>query len=47
VYNSWWYVGRPTLGELRQDLRALMPASRDDYEGELAVAAAEEREEPK
>lgn len=32
IYNGWWYVGRPTLEELRQDLRALMRASRDDYE---------------
>jgi peroxiredoxin len=32
VYNGWWYVGRPTLEELRQDFRALMQAARDDYE---------------
>ena len=32
IYNGWWYVGRPTLEELRQDLRALMQASRDDYQ---------------
>jgi peroxiredoxin len=32
IYNGWWYVGRPTLEELRQDLRALMQAARDDYE---------------
>ena len=31
VYNGWWYVGRPTLEELRQDFRALMQASREDY----------------
>ena len=31
VYNGWWYVGRPTLEELRQDLRATMSA-REDYE---------------
>jgi peroxiredoxin/cold shock CspA family protein len=24
MYNGWWYVGRPTLEELRQDLRAIM-----------------------
>ena len=24
VYNGWWYVGRPTVEELRMDLRALM-----------------------
>jgi hypothetical protein len=32
VYNGWWYVGRPTLEELRQDYRAMMQSSRDDYE---------------
>lgn len=31
MYDGWWFVGRPTLEELRQDLRALMQASRDDY----------------
>jgi peroxiredoxin len=31
VYNGWWYVGRPTLEELRQDFRALLQASRGDY----------------
>ena len=30
IYNGWWFVGRPTLEELRQDLRALM-SRRDDY----------------
>ena len=24
VYNGWWYVGRPTVEELRMDLRTLM-----------------------
>lgn len=24
VYDGWWYVGRPTVDEVRQDLRALM-----------------------
>jgi peroxiredoxin len=31
IYNGWWYVGRPTVEELRQDLRALMEACRADY----------------
>jgi peroxiredoxin len=31
VYNGWWYVGRPTVEELRQDLRALLAACRADY----------------
>ena len=30
IYNGWWYVGRPTVEELRMDLRAVM-ARRDDY----------------
>ena len=29
VYNGWWFVGRPTVEELRQDLRALMQARKD------------------
>ena len=31
IYNGWWYVGRPSVEELRQDLRALL-ARRSDYE---------------
>jgi peroxiredoxin len=31
IYNGWWYVGRPTVEELRQDLRAMMERCRDDY----------------
>src|SRR5919202_2544902 len=30
VYNGWFFVGRPTLEELRHDLRAIMQ-SRSDY----------------
>jgi peroxiredoxin/cold shock CspA family protein len=30
IYNGWWFVGRPTLEELRRDLRALMER-RADY----------------
>ena len=30
IYNGWWFVGRPTLEDLRQDLRALME-TRSDY----------------
>ena len=29
VYNGWWYLGRPTVEELRMDLRALMSRRRD------------------
>jgi peroxiredoxin len=32
VYNGWWFVGRPTLEELRQDVRAMMAVCRSDYE---------------
>jgi peroxiredoxin len=31
IYNGWWYVGRPTLEELRQDFRAMMERCRSDY----------------
>ena len=31
IYNGWWFAGRPTVEELRQDLRALL-SRRDDYE---------------
>ena len=30
IYNGWWFVGRPTVEELRMDLRALM-SRRADY----------------
>ena len=30
IYDGWWYVGRPTVEELRMDLRTLMQR-RDDY----------------
>jgi cold shock CspA family protein len=30
IYNGWFFVGRPTLEELRHDLRATMEA-RSDY----------------
>lgn len=30
IYNGWFYVGRPTIEELRQDLRAMME-TRSDY----------------
>jgi peroxiredoxin len=29
IYNGWWYVGRPTVEDLRQDLRALMSRRAD------------------
>lgn len=29
IYDGWWYLGRPTVEELRQDLRTLMACRRD------------------
>ena len=40
VYNGWWFVGRPTVEELRQDLRAIMQACRHDYSYEGPAGAA-------
>jgi peroxiredoxin len=31
IYDGWWFVGRPTIEELRQDMRSLMEACREDY----------------
>jgi len=31
IYNGWWFVGRPTPEELRQDMRAMMQKCRTDY----------------
>ena len=30
IYNGWWYVGRPTVEEIRMDLRALL-STRPDW----------------
>ena len=32
IYNGWWFVGRPTLEEIRQDYRAILQKCRADYE---------------
>jgi peroxiredoxin len=32
TYNGYWFWGRPTLEELRQDLRAITMAIRKDWE---------------
>ena len=29
IYNGWWYLGRPTVEELRMALRALLSQRRD------------------
>ncbi|MCH8841509.1 MAG: hypothetical protein IID61_00870 [SAR324 cluster bacterium] len=31
VYNGWWFVGRPTVEEIRQDMRNIF-SKRDDWE---------------
>lgn len=31
IYNGWWFVGRPTVEELRQDFRAMLQLCRSDY----------------
>ncbi len=33
IYNGWWYVGRPTVEELRMDLRALLSPRPDWWYG--------------
>jgi len=33
VYNGYWYLGRPTLDELRSDLRAMLRKVRPDFDG--------------
>ncbi len=33
VYCGYWYLGRPTLEELRADLRAMLRKVRPDFEG--------------
>ena len=46
IYNGWWYLGRPTVEELRMDLRALMARRRDWwYDGTPAPYAAAMRDE--
>jgi peroxiredoxin len=32
LYCGYWYVGRPTLDELRMDLRAMMKKVRTDFD---------------
>lgn len=29
IYNGWWFVGRPTCEDIRQDLRAVMSQRQD------------------
>jgi len=30
IYNGWWFLGRPTVEEIRMDLRTLM-SQRSDW----------------
>ena len=32
IYNGYWYLGRPTMEELRQDLRAITKKCRPDWD---------------
>jgi len=32
VYNGYWFFGRPTIEELRQDLRAVLKKCRPDWD---------------
>jgi len=41
IYNGWWFVGRPTVEELRLDLRAVM-SRRPDYTYQRAWDESEE-----
>jgi peroxiredoxin len=36
VYDGYWYWGRPTMEELRRDLRAISAQVRPDWEGPAA-----------
>jgi len=44
IYDGWWFVGRPTVEELRLDLRAVM-SRRPDYSYQRAWDEAEETRE--
>ncbi len=48
IYNGYWFFGRPTVEELRQDLRAVLRKCRPDWDistPELKAAWAEGRRE--
>jgi peroxiredoxin len=48
IYNGYWFFGRPTLEELRQDLRAVTRKCRPDWDitnAELRDAWAQGRKE--
>ena len=35
IYNGWWYVGRPTVEEIRMDFRALLSRRADWWYGKM------------
>ena len=41
IYDGWWFVGRPTVEELRLDLRAVM-SRRPDYSYQRAWDESDE-----
>ena len=46
IYNGYWFFGRPTIEELRQDLRAVLKKRRADWDiGSPELKAAWERGE--
>ena len=46
VYNGYWFFGRPTIEELRQDLRAVLKKCRPDWDiSKAELKAAWERGE--
>src|SRR4051794_20704609 len=48
IYNGYWFFGRPTVEELRQDLRAVLQKCRPDWnitQPELKAAWQEGRKE--
>jgi hypothetical protein len=39
IYNGYWFFGRPTVEELRLDLRAVLERCRPDWD----ISSAEQR----
>jgi len=49
IYDGYWYFGRPTMEELRQDLRAVLKKCRPDWDittQEMKIAWQQGRKEP-
>ena len=40
IYNGWWYVGRPTVEEIRTDFRALLSRRADWWYGKTPAPYA-------